>query len=49
MIKKTGSGYVVMSENGKKRLSRVYSTKEAAEKRLAQIERFKRRRDGNKS
>ncbi len=40
MIKKWGNGYVVFSERGKK-LSRVYPTREEAEKRLRQIEYFK--------
>ena len=41
MIKKTKDGYVVYSESGKK-LSNAYSSKEAAKKRLQQIEYFKR-------
>ncbi|HOM03521.1 MAG TPA: hypothetical protein PLH43_11965 [Acetivibrio sp.] len=40
MIKKTSKGYVVYSESGK-RLSKPYKTKEAAQKRLRQIEYFK--------
>jgi hypothetical protein len=40
MVKKVNSGYAVYSKSGK-RLSRVYDTKEEAEKRLRQIEYFK--------
>lgn len=40
MIRKTKSGYVVVSHTGKK-LSRSYKSKEAAKKRLAQVEYFK--------
>lgn len=40
VIKKEREGYVIYSEKGK-RLSKAYPTKEAAEKRLKQIEMFK--------
>lgn len=40
MIKKTGNSYTVYSKAGKK-LSSPYKTKEAAEKRLKEIEFFK--------
>ena len=40
MIVKTNKGYVVKSEKGKI-LSRPYTTREEAEKRLKQIEYFK--------
>ena len=43
MIVKTSKGYVVKSEKGKN-LSRPYSTKKAAQKRLEQIEYFKSRK-----
>lgn len=43
MIKKVEGGYKVYSEKGKP-LSRVYSTKEQAQKRLDQIEYFKRKK-----
>lgn len=43
MISKTKSGYVVKSESGK-RLSKPYSTREQAQKRLNQIEYFKKRK-----
>ena len=39
MIVKTSKGYVVASESGKK-LSRAYSTREQAEKRLREIHYF---------
>ena len=39
MVSKVKNGYVVKSESGK-RLSRVYPTKQQAEKRLAQIHYF---------
>ena len=42
MIRKV-NGYVVYSEKGK-RLSRAYSTRKQAEKRLRQIEFFKRKK-----
>jgi len=42
MIRKTDSGYVVYSEKGKK-LSRAYSPKTAASKRLREIEYFKQK------
>ena len=41
MISKTKGGYVVKNESGTKRLSKVYKTREQAEKRLTQIEYFK--------
>ena len=40
MIVKTSKGYVVKSESGKP-LSKPYSTKQQAQKRLNQIEYFK--------
>lgn len=43
MISKTKSGYVVKSESGK-RLSKPYATREQAQKRLNQIEYFKKRK-----
>lgn len=43
MIRKTNKGYVVKSESGKT-LSRPYATKQQAQKRLAQIEYFKKRK-----
>lgn len=42
MIVKTNKGYVVASESGRK-LSRAYATKEQAEKRLREIEYFKKK------
>lgn len=42
MVKKTSSGYQVRSTAGKN-LSRPNLTKKQAEKRLAQVEYFKRR------
>lgn len=39
MVSKVNGGYVVKSESGKK-LSRVYPTKQQAEKRLQQIHYF---------
>ncbi len=41
MIKKTSSGFEVVSESGKKRLSKKNLSKKAATKRLHQIEYFK--------
>lgn len=41
MIKKSGSGYQVKSSGGKN-LSKPGMSKKAAEKRLAQVEYFKR-------
>lgn len=41
MIKKTKKGYEVVSETGKKKLSKDTLSKEQAKKRLAQIEGFK--------
>ncbi len=43
MIRKTPSGFVVLSEKGK-RLSRRNLTREQAEKRLKQVEWFNRRK-----
>jgi len=42
MIEKTGSGYIVKSESGKK-LSKPYRKKSDAVKRLKQIEYFKKK------
>lgn len=42
MISKTKSGYVVKSEKGKI-LSKPYTTREQAQKRLNQIEYFKKK------
>lgn len=42
MIKKVKGGYKVLSENGKKNLGGPYKSKEEAEKRLRQVEFFKR-------
>lgn len=42
MIRKIGKGYVVFSEDGK-RLSKPYPSKSEAEKRLREIEMFKRK------
>jgi hypothetical protein len=44
MIKKVSGGYKVLSENGKKNLGGPYKTKKEAEKRLRQVEFFKRRK-----
>ena len=41
MISKTKGGYVVKNASGTKRLSKIYPTREQAEKRLKQIEYFK--------
>lgn len=38
MISKTQGGWVVKNESGTKRLSKVYPTREQAERRLRQIE-----------
>lgn len=43
MISKTSKGYVVKSEKGRV-LSKPYSTREQAQKRLKQIEYFKNKR-----
>lgn len=43
MIVKTSKGYVVKSEKGKN-LSRPYATRQQAEKRLSQVEYFKRKK-----
>lgn len=42
MIKKVKGGYQVVSESGKKNLGGPYKTKEEAQKRLRQVEYFKR-------
>lgn len=42
MITKTSSGYEVRSEDGKKRLGGPYKTKGEAQKRLAQVEHFRK-------
>jgi hypothetical protein len=44
MIKKVQGGYKVVSKSGKD-LSKVYSTKEQAEKRLREIEYFKHKKE----
>jgi len=41
MIKREKGGYVVYSDDGKKKLSKVYKKKSEADKRLKQIEWFK--------
>ena len=41
MISKVNGGYVVKNATGTKRLSKVYSTREQAERRLRQIEFYK--------
>lgn len=43
MIVKTSKGYVVKSESGKN-LSKPYATKQQAQKRLSQVEYFKRKK-----
>lgn len=43
MIVKTSKGYVVKSESGKN-LSKPYATKQQAQKRLNEIEYFKRKK-----
>ena len=43
MIVKTSKGYVVKSEKGKP-LSKVYKTRESAEKRLQQIHYFQNKK-----
>lgn len=43
MVKPSGKGYAVYSESGKK-LSKVYTTRSQAEKRLRQIHYFKSKR-----
>ena len=42
MIKKVEGGYKVLSHDGKKNLGGPYKTKAAAQKRLRQVEFFKR-------
>jgi hypothetical protein len=44
MIKKTSGGYKVLSEKTGKSLGGPYKTKAQAERRLRQVEFFKRRR-----
>jgi hypothetical protein len=44
MIKKTESGYKVVSEKGNKNLGGPYKTKKEAEKRLQQVEYFKHKK-----
>lgn len=43
MIVKTSKGYVVKSESGKN-LSKPYATKQQAQKRLEQVEYFKKKK-----
>lgn len=45
MIKKEGSEYFVYNHTGKKKLSKGYSSKKEAEKRLGEIEYFKHKGD----
>ena len=42
MIKKVSGGYKVVSSDGKKNLGGPYKTRKEAEKRLRQVEFFKR-------
>jgi hypothetical protein len=42
MIVKTPSGYMVKSEDGKKNLGGPYKTRIEAQKRLSQVEYFKK-------
>ena len=44
MIKKVRGGYKVLSHDGKKNLAGPYRTRAEAEKRLRQVEFFKRRK-----
>lgn len=44
MIKKVRGGYQVLSESGKRNLGGPYKTKKQAEKRLRQVEFFKRKK-----
>lgn len=44
MIKKIAGGYKVVSSDSKKNLGGPYKTKKQAEKRLRQVEFFKRRK-----
>lgn len=46
MIVKTGSSYVVKSEDGKRTLSKKYKSKKAAVQRLREIEYFKAHKGG---
>ena len=48
MIKKTKGGYVIYSETNGRKLSRVYTSRKAAEKRLREIEYFKQNKKGGK-
>ena len=43
MIRKRKDGYVVLSHDGKKKLGGPYKTRAAAQKRLRQVEYFKRK------
>jgi hypothetical protein len=45
MIVKRGTGYHVVSEDGKKSLGGPYKTRAEAEKRLRQVEYFKKKKD----
>ena len=47
MITKKSDGYYVMSHEGKS-LGGPYKTKKEAQKRLAQVENFKKHKSGNK-
>jgi hypothetical protein len=44
MIRKTKSGYKVLSEDGKKNLGGSYKSRAAAQKRLRQVEFFKHKK-----
>ena len=46
MIVKSGKGYQVKSESGKKNLSKLGMSKAAAVKRLRQVEYFKHQKKG---
>lgn len=41
---KTSKGWIVKSKDGKKKLGGPYKTEEAANKRLAQVEYFKKKK-----
>jgi len=45
MIVKEPKGYCVYSEDGTKKLGGPYETREEAQRRLAQVEHFKSKRD----
>lgn len=47
MIKKTKKGYVVLSEDGKKKLGGPYATRKEAVERIAQVEYFKSKAKGD--